>query len=113
MLLRKREWCIHKLHSGWFTKKQQALSFLSFFLSLLFWNSLFFPCEEFLGFLSAFPFFSRDFRGLVGIKNPCFFVVFLAFFPKSKERKDRKGEFINRRLFKRFKVFFVEILQKV
>ena len=44
------------------------------FLSLFFWNSLFFsPCEEFLVFLSVFPFFSRDFWGSVGIKNPeCF-----------------------------------------
>ena len=34
--------------------------------------------------------FSRDFGGSVGIKNPCFLVVFLAlFFPKNKERKDR------------------------
>ena len=49
----------------------------------------FFPCEEFLVFLSVFPFFSRDFGGAVGIKILVFWVVFLAFFQKSKERKDR------------------------
>ena len=60
---------------------------------LVFWNSLFFsPCEEFLVFLSVFPFFSRDFRGSVGIKNPCFFGCFPCLFPKkNKERKDRVG----------------------
>ena len=66
----------------------RALSFLSlFFLEFL----VFSPCEEeFLVFLSVFPFFSRDFRGSVGIKNPCFWVVFLAFKKKkNKERKDR------------------------
>ena len=62
------------------------------FLSLFFWNSLFFfPCEDFLVFLSIFAVFSRDFRGLAGIKNPCFLVVFLAVFQKNKERKDREG----------------------
>ena len=61
------------------------------FLSLFFWNSLFFfCCEDFLFFLSVFPFFSRDFRGSVGIKNPCFLVVFLAVFQK-KTRKGRTG----------------------
>ena len=34
------------------------------------------PCGEFLVFLSVFPFFSRDFRGSVGITNPCFFGAF-------------------------------------
>ena len=63
-------------------------------LSLFFWNSFFFPpCEEFLVFFLSVPFFSRDFRGSVGIKNPCFFwggVVFPAFFQK-KTRKGRTG----------------------
>ena len=46
----------------------------------LFWPTGFFPCQELLVFLSVFPFFSREFRGSVEIKYPCFFfVVFLAF----------------------------------
>ena len=46
---------------------------------------LFFPC-----FLSVSPFFSKDFRGSVGMKNPRFSGGFLAFFQKkNKERKDR------------------------
>ena len=49
----------------------------------------FFPCEDFLAFLSDFAFFSRDFRGSVEIKNPCFFDRFPGLFPKNKERKDR------------------------
>ena len=56
---------------------------LPFFLEFL----VFCACEEFLFFSSVFPFFSGDFRGSVGITNPCFWVVFLAFFPK----KTRKG----------------------
>ena len=51
---------------------------------------VFFPCEEFLVFLSVFPFFSRDFRGSAGIKNPCFFWRFSWPFSKNKERKDRE-----------------------
>ena len=49
----------------------------------------FLECEEFLVFSNVFPFFSRDFRGSVGIKNPCFFGGFPCLFPKNKERKDR------------------------
>ena len=49
----------------------------------------FFPCEEFLVFLSVLPFFSRDFRGSVEIKNPCFLGGFPGHFPRNKERKDR------------------------
>ena len=63
------------------------------FLSLFFWNSLFFLSffsRNSLFFLSVFPFFSRDFRGSVGIKNPCVLVVFPAFFPQ-KTRKGRTG----------------------
>ena len=57
------------------------LEFLVFFL----------PCEEeFLVFLSVFLFFSRDFRGSVGTKNPCFLVVFLAF-SKKKPGKEEQG----------------------
>ena len=44
---------------------------------------------SFLGFLIVFPFFSRDFRGSVGMKSPFFWWVFPAFFQKNKERKDR------------------------
>ena len=71
------------------SNRSTPLSFLSlFFLQFL----VFSPCEEFLVFLSVFSFFSRNFRGSVGIKNPCFFlVVFLAFFQKKKTRKGRTG----------------------
>ena len=57
---------------------------------LVFWEFLvFFPCEDFLVFLSVFPFFSRDFRGSEGIKNPFFLWFFL---PLSKKtRKGRTG----------------------
>ena len=56
-----------------------------------FWNSLVFSsCEEFLVFLSVFPFFSRDFRSSVGTTNPCFFCGFSCLFPK-KARKGRTG----------------------
>ena len=51
---------------------------------------VFSPARNSLFFSSVFPFFSRDFRGSVGIKNPCFLVVFRAFFQKTKERKDRE-----------------------
>ena len=62
------------------------------FPCFFFWISLFFsPCEDFLVFSSVFPFFSRDFRGSVGIKNLFFLLVFPAFFLKNKERKDREN----------------------
>ena len=51
---------------------------------------VFSPCEDFLVFLSVFPFFSRDFRRSVGIKNPCFFGGFPCPFSK-KTRKGRIG----------------------
>ena len=51
---------------------------------------VFSPCEEFLVFLSVFPFFSRDFRGSAGIKNPCFFGGFPCNFPK-KQGKEGQG----------------------
>ena len=51
---------------------------------------VFSPSEDFLVFLSVFPFFSRDFRGSVGIKNPCFFGGFPCLF-KKKTRKGRTG----------------------
>ena len=65
-----------------------VLPFLVFFEFLVF-----LPGEDFLVFLSVFPFFSRDFRGSAGIKKSLFFlVVFLAVFQKNKERKDRVWE---------------------
>ena len=51
----------------------------------------FFPCEKFLVFLSVFPFFSRDFRGSVGTKNPCFLLVFFRAFFQKKEGKEGQG----------------------
>ena len=41
-------------------------------------------------FLSDFAFFSRDFRGSVEIKNPCFFDRFPGLFPK-KQGKEGQG----------------------
>ena len=67
-------------------KRIPVLPFLVFLKFLAF-----FPCEDFLLFLSDFAFFSRDFRGSVEIKILVFLIVFLAFFQKSKERKDRVG----------------------
>ena len=75
------------------TSQKPTLSFLSLF----FWNSLFFfPCKDFPCFFwGVFPFFSRDcFKGSVGIENPSFLVVFLAVFKKNKERKDRAREIV-------------------
>ena len=62
-----------------------VLPFLVFLEFLVFW-----PCKEFLVFLSVFPFFSRDFRGSVGIKIPCFFGGFPCHFPK-KQGKEGQG----------------------
>ena len=53
---------------------------------------VFFPCKEFLVFLSVFPFFSRDFRGLVAIKKSLFFWWFSLPFSR-KTRKGRTGNF--------------------
>ena len=60
------------------------------------------PCSFFLSlrgclvFLTVFPFFSRDFRGSVGIKNPCFFGGFPCLFSKKKARKGRTGLWLRR-----------------
>ena len=70
-----------------------------------FWGGgeLFFPCEEFL-VLNVFPFFSKDFGGLVGIKNPCFGMFFLVALrstlnnkrkPKDAIRNVKRGESSN------------------
>ena len=66
-------------------QKYPVFPFLAFFEFLVFYS-----CEEFLAFLSVFPFFSMDFRGSVGIKILVFLVVFLAIFQK-RERNDRVG----------------------
>ena len=62
-------------------------SFPCFFFGI---PCFFSPCEEFLVFLSVFPLFSRDFRGSVGIKNPCFVGGFPCLFPK-KQGKEGQG----------------------
>ena len=56
------------------------LEFLAFFLS-----------KEFLAFFSVFPFFPRDFRGSLGIKNPCFLGGFPCRFPKKQGKEDQGG----------------------
>ena len=64
------------------------------FLSLLFWNSLHFSSSRnsFPYFSGVLPFFSRDFRGSVGIKKSLFSWWFsLPFPPKKKTRKGRTG----------------------
>ena len=52
------------------------------------------PCFFFLRgipcFLSVFPFFSKDFRGSAGIRNPCFSGSFPCLFPK-KQGKEGQG----------------------
>ena len=54
-----------------------------------------FPCfSAASNSLPVFPFFSRDFRASVWPKNPCFLVVFLAFFFSQKARKGRTGMLI-------------------
>ena len=58
------------------------LAFLEFLVFSLARNSLFFS--------SVFPFFSRDFRGSAGLKNPCFFGGFPCLFPK-KQGKEGQG----------------------
>ena len=56
---------------------------------------VFSPCEIFLVVLTVFHFFSRDFRGSVGIKKSLFFlVVFPAFFQK-KQGKEGQGSFLH------------------
>ena len=71
-------------HSG------QTLSFLSLFFGEFL---VFFPCEEFLVFLSVFPFFSTDFRSSAGIKNPCVFWWFSWPFSPKKQGKEGQGKF--------------------
>ena len=48
--------------------------------------------ESFLAFVIVVPFLSRDFRGSVGTKNPCFLlVVFLAFSPETQKQAQGLG----------------------
>ena len=76
---------VEKLFKHSYTVKCPVLPFLAFLEFLAF-----FPCEEFLVFLSVFPFFSRDLGGSVGIKNPCFLGGFPCLFPK-KQGKEGQG----------------------
>ena len=58
------------------------------FLALLEFLAFFFS-KEFLAFFSVFPFFPRDFRGRLRIKNPCFLGGFPCRFPKKQGREDQ------------------------
>ena len=55
------------------------------------WTFAWIHCPHFLGFLTVFPFFSRDFRGSVRIKNPCFFGGFPCLFPKKQGKEGQGG----------------------
>ena len=86
------------------SKKKETGSSLSF-LSLFFLEFLVFsPCEEPLVFLIVFPFFSRDFRGSVGIKNPCFFWWFSLPFSKKNKEKEGQGLSVSGKRFRRFRL---------
>ena len=63
-----------------------APSFPCFFFEFL----VFSRARNSLFFLSIFPFFSKDCRGLAGIKNPCSFGGFPGHFPK-KQGKEGQG----------------------
>ena len=43
--------------------------------------------------MSVFPFFSRDFGGSVGIKNPCFFGGFPCLFPKNQGKEGQGNNY--------------------
>ena len=53
---------------------------------------LFLLLEEFLAFLSVFPFFSKDFRVSEEMENPCFFGGFPCLFPKKQGKEDQGGD---------------------
>ena len=72
------DYSLSKFTSEWFT----TLSFLSLFFGI----PCFFPLRGIPCFFERFPFFSRDFRGSVGIKNPCFFGGFPCLFGVSEKR---------------------------
>ena len=67
-----------------------TLFFLCFLEFLVFFSLSGIPC-----FLSVFPFFSREFRGSVGRKSPCFFGGFPCHFPK-RQGKEAQGSDCNR-----------------
>ena len=77
-----------KLLSGTNMTRRPALSFLSLFFGI---PCFFFPLRGIPCFLSVFPFFSMDFRGSVGIKNPCFFGGFPCLFPKNQGKEGQGG----------------------
>ena len=60
------------------------------FLAFLDFLAFFFR-EEFLAFLSVFPFFPRNFKGSKERKNPCFFGGFPCLFPKTQGKEDQGG----------------------
>ena len=73
--------------------------------------SLFFPLRGFLVFLSAFPFFSRDFRGSMGRKSLFFLGGFPCHFSKKKTRKRRTGFLAERLWPPLFQPFVQECLE--
>ena len=80
--------CHHKMkNKNIHIKCQPCPSFPCFFGIPCFsvWRG--FPC-----FLSVFPFFSRDFRGSAGIKNPCFFGGSPCRFPKKQKTRRTENE---------------------
>ena len=84
-----------------YTPLYPVLPFLVFLVNSLFF--FFCPCEEFLVFSSVFPFFSRDFWGLVGIKNPCFLGGFPCLLPQKRQGKEGQGRALRDRLMSRGK----------
>ena len=74
-----------KLYAAILSGEYPDLPFLAFLEFLVF-----FFCKEFLAFLSVFPFFPSDFRGLESKKNSLLFWWFSLPFSK-KARKGRSG----------------------
>ena len=78
----------------WATTKeclQQAASPTTLsFLSLFFWNSLFFPLRGIPCFFGRFSLLFQGFQGFGRDKNPCLFGGFPSFFPK-KQGKEGQG----------------------
>ena len=56
---------------------------------LVFWNSLFFLLARNSFIFERFPFFSRSFKGSVGIRNPCFLLV--VSFVKKNQGQEGQG----------------------
>ena len=76
--------CTFSSTSGRNNPDLRFLVFLDFPAFLLF--------EEFLAFLSVFPFFSKDFRGSEETENPCIFGGFPCIFPKKQGKEDQGRE---------------------